>query len=216
MINDNTIILYSDLEGTLLNEDTRDFDSEHIWSFLKELQNIQENTEKSISINIVSPTYPSSMENYIKKLDNYISEFNRKNTSSRRLDYVNAGISYYSDEFDKQSRDRRVIPLFEYNRFSKSNQTLNMKKNFIVENIIRFNNLKDIQYMYLGNGTNDLEAMKFINSQGGITCCPNNSKTTVKQIATYQGTSTDIKGIAEALKSYNIELEKRKGISFLE
>ena len=52
---------------------------------------------------------------------------------------------------------------------------------------------------YIGNGRNDLQAMKYIQSQGGIAICPINSRTKVREIADYSSNLHALAGVNEAL-----------------
>lgn len=75
-IDKKVILLFSDLEGTLLRESDGQYDDEAMFHFLEQLDKLEKNTDSKIHLHIVSPVDLTSMKNILKKLDNNICNYN--------------------------------------------------------------------------------------------------------------------------------------------
>lgn len=67
-MNSREIIFFSDLEGTLIQENG-EFDQENFYKFGQELQNLADATSSNINVVIVSPIGPTYMTQILDKMD---------------------------------------------------------------------------------------------------------------------------------------------------
>ena len=71
-MNNKDIILFSDLEGTLVKENG-EFDEENFYKFGQELQNLADVTKSNVNIVIVSPMGPTYMTKLLDQMDKSLS-----------------------------------------------------------------------------------------------------------------------------------------------
>lgn len=206
------ITIFTDLEGTLLSEETGKFTKEAYIKFLQEIQRIKKATQKEVNIHIVSPMFPRDMEKILKEMDGI------RDIANREMAAPVAEVKYaacYNDENDFLNvKDRRIIPLPNSEGMTNRGTGLNVKYEYI-KSWIEAEASKDNTYIYIGNGRNDVSAMEYVNKlKQGITMCPSNSRTEIKKIAKYVSTKNDINGVTECLTKYlndiNRELEENR------
>ena len=70
------ILLFSDLEGTILKEEYGDYNKEDMYEFLAQIDRLQQLTGASVNIHLVSPIYRKQMENIIEQIDRDIMRYN--------------------------------------------------------------------------------------------------------------------------------------------
>ena len=210
-------IIFTDLEGTILRESDGQFDKEELFLFFEELKKLQNTLKSTVNIQIVSPIYPKDMEEILKRTDIYIREFNNTHKSQENKEYGlldNITIGACCDDFDEMSLagDKRIVPLPNSRGMTRKGTGLEVKyehvkrwlpmleSRFSIENVI-----------YIGNGRNDFIAMRYVNSlKNGITMCPQNSKTQVKEIAKYKSTDFDLAGVIDCMEQFNKDVVKEQ------
>ena len=206
------ILLFTDLEGTLLRESDGQIDPESMHEFLTSLSKLQELTGYTVDIHIVSPMIPKMMFNAMQKVDGYIAKHNMVYPNKKgMLNRVRVGTaSPECTEDECEEWDRRIMPMPKgVDRFDNS-----------------FGKFKYVDYImgyyeeqgrvgiaiYAGNGQNDIEAMKRVQSSpNGYVICPANSRHTIKEFAKFVGKGDDLRGVSEGLGSIIAELQKTTG-----
>ena len=78
------ILLYSDLEGTILRESDSEYDDTDMYNFLKQLSRLQELMDAKVRMHIVSPISQNQMTDILEKLDKSFTSFNRLQKSRLR------------------------------------------------------------------------------------------------------------------------------------
>ena len=71
------ILLYSDLEGTILNESSRTFEDIEMYNFLKQLSRLQELMNAKVRMHIISPISQNEMTEILRNLDTSFFNFNK-------------------------------------------------------------------------------------------------------------------------------------------
>lgn len=206
------LLLFTDLEGTLLREEDGQINPEAMHEYLTKLSKLQELTGYTVDIHIVSPMTPKMMFNAMQKIDKFIAQHNLVYpTREGKLNRVRVGTaSPECTEDECEEWDRRIMPMPKgIDRFDNS-----------------FGKFKYVDYVmgiyeeqgrvglaiYAGNGQNDIEAMKRIKrSENGYVICPSNSRHTIKEFADFAGKREDLRGVSEGLESIIAELQKTTG-----
>ena len=205
-----TILYFTDLEGTILEENSGNYDDEQMFYFLEELKRLQDIRDSYVRIHIISPITVDEMEKIVNRINKIISNFNKNMRANLKpIDGAVASLQnneYYEDEFRydrisifSEPIDRNNPDMGSYGKLDY----VNMWKTAY----------KDLDMcIYAGNGRNDIEAMKSIKELGtrGIVICPKNSRTQVKEMANYVANSTDLRGIIECMKLLNSDLAMQK------
>ena len=205
------ILLFSDLEGTILKEEYGDYNKEDMYEFLAQIDRLQQLTGASVNIHLVSPIYRKQMENIIEQIDRDIMRYNMLHQEHDRISSIECGTfaperGEYEHEFDRS----KVMPLkmpvdttqFDTSRYGKAN--------YVRTWCDMYKDRGDMMFaIYCGNGQNDLSAMKLVKERKGFVVCPVNSRTAAKEKADFVSGKTDLLGIAEGLSNINNEIEKR-------
>lgn len=213
------IILYSDLEGTILRESDGKYDDADMYNFLSQLDKLQQLTDSTVQIHIVSPIDQKTMTELLNKLDSSISSY-RKLQKGRKLDFIAGAAAYPLDDRELMSIgsnhfkiDSRVINLKKPIRADDKNPAGTGKLGYVSEWTTQMQNRDDkeiIMQIYCGNGRNDLFAMDFINKQkNGFIICPANTRREAKAKTQFVSNKTDLPGITEGISRINMEIEKR-------
>lgn len=207
-----TILLFSDLEGTILREGDSKIDLEAMYNFLSQIDKMQKLTGAKVNIHLVSPVFREQMEDVMYRMDKSIAIYNIEHKKSNIL-RVQAGAAYPDSLIGDEFLGDRIVPLkrpinsrdFDTARYGKSYYVrtwCDMYKDNAYDNLI--------MAIYCGNGRNDLDAMKYIkNRKDGFVVCPRNSRQQAKAIATFVSERTDLFGVSEGLENINKEIEKR-------
>lgn len=141
------------------------------------------------------------MNEVLDKLDTYIAKYNReKRTFIREIQGATAsypaGISQEENTYD------RIAPFPERATKDAYDIAAQGKLEYVEKWIRGINNLDFC--IYAGNGRNDFRAIDYIRKNSrGYSICPDNSRKTVKKIATFTSESTDIEGIIDGLDRLN-------------
>lgn len=191
-------IMFIDLEGTILNEEDGKIQEQDLFDFIGLINQLEVSTESTVAIHLVSPVEYKIMKQIKDHIDFNIKKYNRQmKTDIQGVESAACNMTDESllDQTDNTivplptniSKDKRIIGLAEKAEYVKFWHQL-LKNRYKIKNLI-----------YIGNGRNDLQAMKYVKSQNGIAICPKNSRTKVREIADYTGHSSALKGVNEAL-----------------
>lgn len=214
MEKEKVILLFSDLEGTILREADGKYDDEAMYNFLSQIDRLQQLTNASVNIHLVSPVYKEMMEMIMDGIDKNIGSYNVIHRNNRRIPFIEGGTSTPETEMmSGEFLGDRILPLkkpidarqFDSSRYGKANYVRTWC------GVYDDSESKDlIMRIYCGNGQNDLSAMDYVKSQrGGFVVCPDNSRKLAKQKANYVSSKTDLQGITEGIANINREIEKR-------
>ena len=91
------IMLFLDLEGTIIGEENGNISEERIDVLLNSINNLEKATNKKVNIHIVSPVSIKNMERIMDDIDNIIVKYNIKNNV--RLDEVHSAVAYPDNKF---------------------------------------------------------------------------------------------------------------------
>lgn len=194
----NKTIIFSDLEGTILREKDRSYSDEDMFNFLKTLNLFNTLTESSPQIHLVSPISGTSMNKYINKIDKNIRSFNK---------ITNSHLSYIYSAFCANNYDGTVrLPSNIITTKAPTPNNYQSWKSIYVQDVCKstIDQHPDdvLDFIYFGNGRNDLRAMEIVQKFDGKAICPQNSRTAIKAIADFVGNSADLRGITDGLNQY--------------
>ena len=211
-IDKKVILLFSDLEGTLLRESDGQYDDEAMFHFLEQLDKLEKNTDSKIHLHIVSPVDLTSMKNILKKLDNNICNYNSIKKSNLSIP-KGAIASKQNDGFFSSEYTEDRIFLFEgINTYDTFDIARSGKQRYVKE-YVDVHKAKDDLAMciYCGNGRNDIDAMKTVKNSGvGYVLCPKNSRTEVKGSADFVSDKEDILGLTDCFQKLNDRIKTRE------
>ena len=204
MEEEKIILLFSDLEGTILRELDGKYSDEDMYMFLQQLDELQNLTNARVKLHLVSPVYKDQMEKIVEQIDKNIYSYNNIHKQFNRINTIECAAAYPEDDLiGDEFTNSKVIPLkkpvsskeYDTAKFGKSNY---VKKWIDLYNEDKAKNL--IMTIYCGNGRNDLDAMNYIKDRcKGIVICPKNSRTQAKGIASFVSEKTDLLGITDGI-----------------
>ena len=205
-MNKNVILYFTDLEGTMLREKDGQYDREELYKLFGQLSDLQNSLQADVKINIVSPIFMEQMKKLVSHFNLEIARYNRSNPSSR-LDEINAAMaSLDSNQYFDPNYTYDVIEPFP--RIAEDGGERG-KMQHVSNWMDIFPNAK--LYIYAGNGRNDILAMrKVLSSPRGAVICPTNSRTQVKEIATFVSDKEEMEGIIEGLSRLNERVRTRQ------
>lgn len=209
-----SILMFSDLEGTILREEDGQYDEVAMSKFLAQIDRLQKLTQAEVRMHLVSPVYREQMEEIMDDIDTSIAKYNIAHRDAKRIYPIESGAAYpetemISDDFIND----RIIALkkpvderdFDTARYGKAHYA-----RLWCETYKESETKELVMAIYCGNGRNDLSAMDYINSQKqGFVVCPQNSRTEAKLKAFHVSEETDLCGITEGIAKINDEIEKR-------
>ena len=79
-----TILLFSDLEGTILREGDSKIDLEAMYNFLSQIDKMQKLTGAKVNIHLVSPVFREQMEDVMYRMDKSIAIYNIEHKKDNR------------------------------------------------------------------------------------------------------------------------------------
>lgn len=222
---DKIILVFSDLEGTIIGESNGVYDEERMKLFLEELVNLQVVTGAEVKLHLVSPVYRRDMERILKQLDRSILRFNAKQHSKSKTDTnlllsTVQGAAAYPEEtvndffvsaFERHSSDHRIADLKM--PIGKRDLALGAsgKEDYVrdwCESARRRGNL--LFSIYMGNGNNDLAAIRYLRSKPDtLVISPANSILEVKNNSYFSSDKEELEGITEGIVAIREEIEKR-------
>lgn len=209
------ILLFSDLEGTILKESDGNFDPETMYGFLLQLHKLQQLTGADVHMHLVSPVFQKQMQEVMNKIDKEIGQYNRLHKWECPLSSIEGGAAYPEDMFASEFTGDRITPLkkpinsqdFDTARYGKANYVRYWCEHYANEDP----RSELVMAIYCGNGRNDLEAMDYVkNLKAGFVVCPANSRHEAKAKTTLVSEKTDLRGITDGITEINKKIERRK------
>ncbi len=192
-----SIILFTDLEGTILRESDGQYDEDEMYQFLLMIDKLQKVSGMTVDIHIVSPMLPEMMKRILDKIDKSVRNFN---SSEHRVSTIcGATASPESKPDECYLVDKRIMPLPK--GYSSVTDASFGKLHYVKEwiNAMQLKERYGIA-IYCGNGRNDIAAMKFIRGQKGYVVCPKNSRTEIRGFADHLSQEEDLPGITEGIE----------------
>ena len=200
-MNNKAILRFCDLEGTLLNEKNGTLDARKLFRFFDQINKIQQTTKSTVYLHLLSPIPLNIMSEVLDKLDTYIAKYNREKRTFIR-DIQGATASYPAGISQEENTYDRIAPFPERATKDAYDIAAQGKLEYVEKWIRGINNLDFC--IYAGNGRNDFRAIDYIRKNSrGYSICPDNSRKTVKKVATFTSESTDIEGIIDGLDRLN-------------
>ena len=209
------LIIFSDLEGTLLREEDGQYDEHEMYGFLSQISKLQAKTGFVAEIHIVSPMTIDMMKKVIDKFDKTILRYNSIHRAEGKapISYITGATASPESKAEECYRvDDRIMPL------PKAFHSLASGASYGKEHYVRtwLETLGDKVGMviYCGNGRNDIPAMKLVRSlPNGFIVCPKNSKTEIRNIASFITDEEDLPGITEGLSEILSRISKKEAAS---
>lgn len=200
-MNNKAILMFCDLEGTLLNEKNGTLDARKLFRFFDQINKIQQTTKSTVYLHLLSPIPLNIMNEVLDKLDTYIAKYNREKRTFIR-DIQGATASYPAGISQEENTYDRIAPFPERATKDAYDIAAQGKLEYVEKWIRGINNLDFC--IYAGNGRNDFRAIDYIRKNSrGYSIFPENSRKAVKKIATFTSESTDIEGIIDGLDRLN-------------
>jgi hydroxymethylpyrimidine pyrophosphatase-like HAD family hydrolase len=223
----NITLIFSDLEGTLLEEESKEkpclpytYNSEKMKRLISKLDEYQNVTNSEIMFNIDSPIDKQHLLIFLKLMDKEVEKYNfDHNTNLNSIVYATAEEDCLLEKdteffFREKEQDSRILPLHD-NPGEISRGIVGSGKKSFIEAILRGTNSRKDLYdlknvIYFGNGRNDVQAVRLVNSlENSYTICPQNSRHEIKALVDHVGSKTDCDGVTEGME-YIIEQERLK------
>lgn len=207
MIDKKKILIFLDLEGTLIEEELGNLNEDKINGVLDSLSKLEEITNSELNIHIVSPVFIKTMEKVLDKLDRLIIRYNRAN--GKNLKEVQSAVAYPDIHYiDDNFLYDKIIPMKILSILKPEEQDRNGKFEY-VRNWIESMQEKIAFCIYGGNGYNDTKAMEYIKRNKGFVICPENSWDGVKKIADHVSEEHAADGIKDGIDFINKQIEIR-------
>lgn len=201
MNNNKVILMFCDLEGTLLNEKNGTLDARKLFRFFDQINKIQQTTKSTVNMHLLSPIPLNIMEKVLDKLDTYIAKYNMEKGTFIR-DIQGATASYPAGISQQENTYDRIAPFPEKATINDYDIGAEGKSEYVRKWIRGINNLDFC--IYAGNGRNDFKAIDYIRKNSkGYSICPENSRRTVKSIVNFTSTNPDIEGVIDGLNNLN-------------
>lgn len=206
------ILLFSDLEGTILNDEEGRYAEEDMYGLLEQIERMQSITGAEVHIHLVSPVFEKQMEKIIDDIDTNIIRYNIKNKEKTRIKEIEGGTCTpeigVSSSYKKFNN--KVVPFKPPIKCKDADVSLYGKESYVMnwcEYYSEKGRLKTA--IYCGNGRNDSLAMKYVKKKAnGFVVCPVNSKDEAKNQADFISEKADLKGITEGIFKINNGIEK--------
>lgn len=198
------IVIFTDLEGTILREIDGKYDETEMFQFLRQINRLEKLEDATAQIHILSPMTVDQMKYILDELDEAFAKYNK--TSGNYVSYIKSAIAIQDNYTDWRNIPNRML-LVKYKNLNQYGE----EKLSYVESYMKAHKGDDIKKMiYMGNGANDVMAMQKIKSNNGIVICPYNSTDEVKKIATYKSNEEDLRGLVDGFSKLCQEVEKQK------
>lgn len=227
-MNNKIILVFSDLEGTIMGESNGIYYEEKMEEFFGELANFQIVTGAEVKLHLVSPLYRKDMERILKQVDRSILKFNNKQHLNVKRDpnlllsYVQGAAAYpeetidnfFVSSFDNYSSDSRIVDLktpigahsIALGSIGKEEYVRDWYESMKKDG-------KLLLSIYMGNGRNDLAAIKYLRSkQDALVISPANSNPDVKSNSFFSSDKEEIDGIIDGIVAIRKEIERRIAI----
>lgn len=202
------IMIFFDLEGTLIEEELGEVNVEKINGVLDSISKLEEVTGSKVNLHVVSPVSIKDMKQIVDKLDRLIMRYNRAN--NKDLKEFQGAVAYPDTEYVDNNYLYDVIIPMEISPVADIGEKDRNGKFYYVRNWVEALEDRIAFSIYAGNGYNDTKAMQYVKSQKGFVICPENSHSTVKDLADYVSEKHAADGVKEGFDFINQQIEKRK------
>lgn len=197
----NITVVFSDLEGTLLAEETGTFDPNEFQTLINKIHSFLTYTSTELKFVIVSPIESHIIQPILEDLNNVFHEFNKENDTKYQVDFA----ACYSDKDDMDKLPNNILPILS--------ATVGKERvvNYLTDSLgYRFNINNTI---YMGNGRNDIASIDFLKGkyrESAYAICPENSKSWLrKNPSLYHGQGTDLAGLNDGFDKLLTDLRKK-------
>lgn len=198
------IVIFTDLEGTILRDIDGKYDETEMFQFLRQINRLEKLEDATAQIHILSPMTVDQMKYILDELDEAFAKYNK--TSGNYVSYIKSAIAIQDNYTDWRNIPNRML-LVKYKNLNQYGE----EKLSYVESYMKAHEGDDIKkIIYMGNGANDVMAMQKVKSNNGIVICPYNSTDEVKKIATYKSNEEDLRGLVDGFSKLCQEVEKQK------
>lgn len=198
------IVIFTDLEGTILREIDGKYDETVMFQFLRQINRLEKLEDATAQIHILSPMMVDQMKYILDELDEAFAKYNK--TSGNYVSYIKSAIAIQDNYTGWRNIPNRML-LVKYKNLNQYGE----EKLSYVESYMKAHEGDDIKkIIYMGNGANDVMAMQKVKSNNGIVICPYNSTDEVKKIATYKSNEEDLRGLVDGFSKLCQEVEKQK------
>lgn len=212
MKKDKTILLFSDLEGTILKENDGDYSAEDMYAFLVQIDKLQQLTGANVHLHLVSPFYKKDMEKIMDRIDREIVKYNRLHPDHDDIpDIESATYSPENHVTQKDFLEDRLVPLKKPISSNEIDTSAYGKSSYVRTWCDTYNSMGRLMMaIYCGNDFNDLDAMEWVRKQkSGFVVCPANSRPEAKAKAVHASEKTDLRGITEGIMKINEKIAQR-------
>lgn len=200
----SNIIIFTDLEGTILRDIDGEYDEKEMFQLLQQINRLEKLEGATAQIHILSPMTVDQMKYILGEFDETFNKYNK--TSGNYVSYVKSAIAFQDNYTDWRNISNRIL-LVKHRNINQYGE----EKLSYVESYMKSHEGDDIKkIIYMGNGANDVMAMQKVKSNNGIVICPYNSTDEVKKIATYKSDKEDLRGLIEDFSQLCQEIEKRR------
>lgn len=206
------ILLFLDLEGTILRETDGDYDQESMYQFLGQLDTLQSLTDSNINIHLVSPVYQKQMEAIIDRIDRDITRYNKLHPEHNNIPEIECG-SFLPNPGAKLEElfGNKTIALKMPKDSRQMDTSIYGKANYVKQWCEMYQERSGLfMAIYGGNGINDLAAMSYIKEQkAGFVICPSNCRPQAQSKADFVSEKRNLLGITEGIQYINEQIKKR-------
>lgn len=200
----SNIIIFTDLEGTMLRDIDGEYDEKEMFQLLQQINRLEKLEGATTQIHILSPMTVDQMKYILDEFDETFNKYNK--TSGNYVSYVKSAIAFQDNYTDWRNISNRILLMKHRNINQYGEEKLSYVESYMKAH--EGDNIKKI--IYMGNGANDVMAMQKIKSNNGIVICPYNSTDEVKKIATYKSNKEDLRGLIDGFSQLCQEIEKRR------
>lgn len=213
MKKEKIILLFSDIEGTLVDEEIGSLNQDNIKKFLNEIVKLQELTDSKVAFHLVSPLSLKDMEKLMDEINSIIAKYN-VNRNNNLINKIECSVAYPEDDTSSEKFLSDRIFRFEFSKSDSLDDGRYGKRKYVKSWIDTYkeSETKDlIMALYCGNGLNDIDAMQYVlNQDSSFVICPSNSREEVKKIASFLSDKNDILGISDGLNKINERIYQKK------
>ena len=103
-MNRNIILLFMDMEGTLLSEETGKINREDFEMLLDQINELQKETNAQVKINLISPIQVELMADILDRIDSYIGGYNFK--TKGHIDDIQGATATFTRNISEENRKK--------------------------------------------------------------------------------------------------------------
>ncbi len=201
MSKQNISVIFSDLEGTLLSEETGTFDPSKFQTLISNMHSFLTETSTELKFIIVSPIESHLIQPILENFNSEFHRFNKTNGTRYQIDFA----ACYDDATDMDRLPNNILPILS------ANVGKERIVNYLTDSLgYRFNISNTL---YMGNGRNDIASINFLRNKyrkNAYAICPENSKSWLRNNPKiYHGKGTDLDGLNDGFNQLLIDLKRK-------